>query len=97
MTFSTTVLDFGKYRTSGMSASFSQTLWCLIWQEEYTMERFFSLYKVICKGIISPFLLLILIPQALKIGVDAVVRIPVLFVAKDEIYIKALPGVGGPL
>ena len=59
------------------------------------MERFFSLNKVIRKGIISPFLLLILIPQALKIGVDAVVRIPVLFVVKDEIYIKALPGVGG--
>jgi len=52
---------------------------------------------VIRKGIISPFLLLILIPQALKIGVDAVVRIPVLFVVKDEIYIKALPGVGGGL
>ena len=59
------------------------------------MKRFFSLYQVIRKGIISPFLLLILIPQALKIGVDAVVRIPVLFVVKDEIYIKALPGVGG--
>ena len=58
------------------------------------MKRFFSLYQVIRKGIISPFLLLILIPQALKIGVDAVVRIPVLFVVKDEIYIKALPGVG---
>ena len=59
------------------------------------MKRFFSLYQVIRKGIISPFLLLILIPQALKIGVDAVVRIPVLFVVKDEIYIKALPGVWG--
>ena len=59
------------------------------------MERFFSLYQVIRKGIISPFLLLILIPQALKIGVDAVVRIPVLFVVKDEIYIKTFLGVGG--
>jgi len=37
---------------------------------------------------------LILIPQALGIGVDAVVRIPVLLVVKDEIYIKTLPGVG---
>ena len=34
MTVSTTVLDFGKYRTSGMSTSFSQILWCLIEQEE---------------------------------------------------------------
>jgi hypothetical protein len=58
------------------------------------MERFFSLYKVIRKGIISPFLLLILIPQALKIGVDEVVRISVLFVVEDEIYIKTLLGVG---
>ena len=58
------------------------------------MERFFSLHKVIRKGIISPFLLLILIPQALKICVGAVVRIPVLFVVKDEIYIKTLLGAG---
>ena len=58
------------------------------------MKRFFSLHKVIRRGIISPFLLLILIPQALGIGVDAVVRIPVLLVVKDEIYIKTLPGVG---